>query len=167
VYKDNRIPPIGFVNAAFAAVYALPVDCTYVDGQHWDDTMFTIPTGATKAAVTVYHQTSSKEYMEFLRDENQTDDRGQVAYDMWVMFGKSAPVDMDSAIIKLAGLCPADFNRNGVINGFDLGSLLAQWTGASRYASCPPNYRIQDLNQDCKVNGLDLAILLGAWGPCP
>lgn len=167
VYKDNRIPPIGFANAEFAAVYALPVGTTYADGQHWDDTAFAIPSGAASAAVTVYHQTSSREYMEFLRDENHTDDRGQVAYDLWVMFGKSAPVDMDSAIIKLAGSCPVDFDRSGVVNGFDLATLLGQWTSSKTYRGCPKTYQPQDLNQDCKVNGMDLAILLGAWGPCP
>jgi hypothetical protein len=62
--------------------------------------------------------------------------------------------------------CPADLDGNGVVNGFDLGILLGQWTGASFYVPCPP-FKPADLNEDCRINGFDLAILLGAWGPCP
>ena len=92
---DNRIPPRGFTNAGFASVQASPAGYSYADGQHWDDTLYAIPAGATKAVVTFYHQTTTKEYAEFLRDANVTDQRGQVAYNLWVQFGRSAPVDMD------------------------------------------------------------------------
>jgi hypothetical protein len=95
IVKDNRIPPRGFDNAAFEAGQAHPVGATYADGQYWDDTAFPIPLGADYAVVSVYHQTSSKEYMEFLRDENTTDTRGDIAYDEWEAAGKSAPVLMD------------------------------------------------------------------------
>ncbi len=79
VLLDNRIPPIGFTNAAFEAVQAEPVGYSYPDGQHWDDTFFAIPAGAAEAVVTVYYQSTSKEYIEFLRDTNMTDNRGQIA----------------------------------------------------------------------------------------
>ncbi len=95
IEKDNRIPPRGFDNAAFEAGQAQPVGATYADGQYWDDTAFLIPVGADYAVVSVYHQTSSKEYMEFLRDENTTDTKGDIAYDEWVAAGMSAPVLMD------------------------------------------------------------------------
>ena len=42
--KDNRIPPRGFTNAAFAAFDGEPVGATYADGQYWDDV--TYPVGA-------------------------------------------------------------------------------------------------------------------------
>jgi hypothetical protein len=95
VVKDNRIPPRGFVNAAFEAGQAQPVGATYADGQYWDDTAFAIPVGADYAVVSVYHQTSSKEYIEFLRDENTTDNKGNIVHDQWVAAGMSAPVLMD------------------------------------------------------------------------
>jgi hypothetical protein len=99
IYKDNRIPPRGFANAAFEAGQAQPVGATYADGQYWDDTSFPIPLGAQSAIVSVFHQTTSKEYIEFLRDENTTDGKGDIAYDEWVAAGKSAPVQMDKKIL--------------------------------------------------------------------
>ena len=95
IVKDNRIPPRGFANAAFEAGQAQPVGASYSDGQYWDDTAFTIPAGADYAIVSVYHQTSSKEYIEFLRDENTTDSKGDIVHDQWVAAGMSAPVLMD------------------------------------------------------------------------
>ena len=58
--------PRGFQNVAFEANQVQPVAASYADGQYWDDTSFPIPLGATYAVVSVYHQTSSKEYIEFL-----------------------------------------------------------------------------------------------------
>lgn len=100
--KDNRIPPRGFTNAGFESVQTEPVGATYADGQYWDDTLYAIPAGATQAVVTVYHQTTSKEYIEFLLNENMTNDRGQIAYDEWLAGGMSAPVAMATETIDLA-----------------------------------------------------------------
>ena len=72
--KDNRIPPRGFTNAGFTAVQAAPVGYSYPDGQYWDDTLYPIPTGAFEAEVRVYYQTASKEYIEFLLNENTTNE---------------------------------------------------------------------------------------------
>lgn len=48
-----------------------------------------------------------------------------------------------------------DLNEDDIVNGADLGTLLASWgtTGCD----------IADLNGDGTVNGSDLGILLGAW----
>lgn len=98
VYKDNRIPPRGFSNLKFAAIQAEPVAYSYADGQYWDDTYFDIPAYAVRARVSLYYQATSKEYIEFLRDNNPNpgnpQNRGQFAYDMWLAHGKSAPVKM-------------------------------------------------------------------------
>ena len=51
---------------------------------------------------------------------------------------------------------PADLNQNGVVNGADLGFMLAAWGSC---ADCPA-----DLNGDGEVNGADLGLLLAAWG---
>lgn len=153
--KDNRIPPIGFTNDAFDAVGAAPVGAAYADGQHWDDTTFDIPALARTAEVRLLYQTSSREYIEFLRDENITDSRGQTLYDQWALHGRSAPVVMDAQTIALEGTAghPADFNADGVIDGADLGTLLGAWGSPDA-----------DLNGDGTTDGADLGALLGAWG---
>ncbi len=98
IFKDNRIPPRGFTNAGYAAVQADPVDYSYADGQYWDDTFFDIPGYAIGARVILYYQSTSKEYIEFLRDNNPFPgnplNRGQVAYDLWLSNGMGAPVPM-------------------------------------------------------------------------
>ena len=64
-----------------------------------------------------------------------------------------------SAISRIdIAACPADLNDDGVVDGNDLGSLLAGW-GATGGAA--------DLNGDGSVDGNDLGMLLAAWGPCP
>jgi hypothetical protein len=101
IEKDNRIPPRGFTNAGFEAVQAHPVGATYADGQHWDDTIYSIPAGAVSARVRLYYQTTAKEWVEFLRDSNTTDARGQIAYDLWESTGKSEPFLMEERTIAL------------------------------------------------------------------
>jgi hypothetical protein len=96
IYLDNRIPPRGFNNQAFEAAQAQPVAYAYADGQYWDDTVFPVPAGTSWAEVRVFHQTTTKKYIEFLRDTNITNQAGQIAYDAWLNRGKSLPVEMDS-----------------------------------------------------------------------
>lgn len=127
-YFDNRIPPMGFSNSAFEAVQAGSVPSgQYADGQYWDDTPFEIPAGASSVAVTLYYQTTSREYIEFLRDTNTSDQRGQVAYDLWAMFGKSAPVAMDSENIVLPVQCACDWDHDGRAEVQDIFDFLASW----------------------------------------
>jgi len=123
--KDNRIPPMGFTNAGFGAVQAAPVGYAYVDGQHWDETIFDIPAGAMRAEVKLYYQTASKEYIEFLRNENTTDTKGQVMYDQWVASGKGPPVLMDDVSIKLTPACLADVNGDGAATPADFTAWIA------------------------------------------
>ena len=40
------------------------------------------------------YQTVSKEFVEFLRNENRTNDAGNILYDLWEANGKSAPFVM-------------------------------------------------------------------------
>lgn len=51
-------------------------------------------------------------------------------------------------------LDPADLNRDGVVDGADLGLLLAAWDSSDEIA---------DLNDDGVVDGADLGLLLAAW----
>ncbi len=94
IYHDNRIPPRGFTNAAFEEIQSAPVHYTYEDGQYWDDTAYELPVEADSAIVTLYYQTTTKEYVEFLRDENHTNSTGQDLYNAWVAQGRGAPVAM-------------------------------------------------------------------------
>jgi len=97
VVKDNRIPPRGFTNANFEAIQAAPVGYSYADGAFSDVTTYTVPSNTHRVAVKLYYQTVSKEYIEFLRDKNVTDTKGQVLYDQWEAHGKSAPELMTEA----------------------------------------------------------------------
>jgi hypothetical protein len=51
---------------------------------------------------------------------------------------------------------PADLNGDGVVNGADLGLLLAAWGVAPGSPA--------DLDGDGVVNGADLGLLLSNWG---
>ena len=91
VFKDNRIPPRGFTNSAFQGFGGAPVDYAYADGQYWDTSSYAIPEDAVSAEVTLYYQSISKEFVEFLRDENSTDTTGQEMFDLWNDNGKCPP----------------------------------------------------------------------------
>jgi hypothetical protein len=71
----------------------------------------------------------------------------------------TATVDLSGATLSgplVSNGSPADFNGDGVVNGADLGLLLAAWgpcTGCS-----------EDLNGDGQVNGADLGLMLADWG---
>ena len=117
--KDNRIPPMGFTNAGFDSVQAAPVAYAYADGQYWDDTTYDIPSGAARAEVKLYYQTASKEYIEFLRDENTTNNTGQTMYDQWIANDKGPPVLMDDVSIVFEQPCLADVNGDGMVTPTD------------------------------------------------
>ena len=95
-YKDNRIPPRGFTNANFAAVQASPVAATYADGQYWDDTIYNLPANTHRVTVELRYQSASREYVEFLRDENTTNTAGEILYNAWAANGKSLPEVMET-----------------------------------------------------------------------
>lgn len=54
--------------------------------------------------------------------------------------------------------CPADITDDGVIDGLDLGLMLAAWG--------PADGDPADLNGDEAIDGTDIGLLLAAWGPC-
>lgn len=157
-YKDNRIPPRGFTNANFESVQAQPVAYTYADGDYWDDTQYTVPAGATKAEVRVFYQTTSKEYIEFLRDET-LDGTGQIVYDQWIATGMSPIVEMDFATINITNQCPADLTGDGTVNFFDVSAFL------NAFAAQDP---IADFTGDGLYNFFDVSAFLNAFAAgCP
>ncbi|HEY0592081.1 MAG TPA: multiheme c-type cytochrome [Thermoanaerobaculia bacterium] len=131
--KDNRIPPQGFDTAEAAHRLSLPARsgadapdlftaAEYAGG--YDEVEIAAPSGAATWRATLYYQTTSREYVEFLRDEVngtastlalpapsgeakayavQTDpffaplrDWGRAIWDLWLHNGGAAPVEMTS-----------------------------------------------------------------------
>ncbi len=118
VISDNRIPPRGYTFADFAAVGAAPVTegqpdaARYADGQHWDTAQYTLPEGVVFGTVRLLYQTASKEYVEFLRDNNDlTTNNGQILYDLWQQTSMSAPEVM--AEVPFGGLVYLPFVVSG------------------------------------------------------
>jgi len=77
-YKDNRIPPRGFNISAAPDRISTPVwhgadapdyftAAEYAGG--YDDISLTLPAGVEYLEITLYYQGTSREYVEFLRDE--------------------------------------------------------------------------------------------------
>ncbi len=106
IFKDNRIPPRGFTNAAFRSHNAQPVAHSYADGQYWDITTYRLPAGVANVSATLYYQTASKEYITFLRDENIGNAQdwrrwGDSLYASWSRRGKSRPVAMNTQTVAV------------------------------------------------------------------
>ena len=80
VVKDNRIPPRGFTNANFKSIQSPPVAAAYADGQYWDEAIFSLAAGTVWYEVSLYYQSTSKEYVTFLRDHNTTNTSGTTLY---------------------------------------------------------------------------------------
>ena len=110
VVKDNRIPPRGFTNANFEAIQSPIVGYSYEDGSYYDETEYYLPLSTKKIVVKLLYQTTSKEYVEFLRDENTTNNAGQVMYNLWDSNGKSTPEIMNEAEFFTETLAVEDFN---------------------------------------------------------
>jgi hypothetical protein len=91
---DDRIPPRGFTNAAFQAFDGHPIGASYADGEYWDDVTYPVGAAAVRAEVTLYYQTTTREHVEFLRDENTTNAAGNILFDLWDDHGKAEPVAM-------------------------------------------------------------------------
>ncbi|MCO5194029.1 MAG: cytochrome c family protein [Anaerolineae bacterium] len=101
IVKDNRIPPRGYEFDAFAAAGAAPMtksnpDPTrYADGQYWDEVVYELPDEVVTGVVRLLFQASSKEYIEFLRDNNPNpgdpDNNGAILFDLWEQTERSKP----------------------------------------------------------------------------
>ena len=137
IFKDNRIPPRGFTNAAYADFGGDPVAHSYADGQYWDDTVYTIPVGASSAEVTLYYQSTSKEFVEFLRDENTTNAKGQELFDLWNDNGKCPPEMMAAIPIALVPPIGGDYDGNTTVDLVDYVQFVPCMTGPAGGTSFP------------------------------
>jgi hypothetical protein len=162
ILSDNRIPPVGFTNAAYAAFDGDPVGAAYADGQHWDDTAFGIPAGAVKAVVTLYYQVMTREYAEFLRDANKggPGNDGEILHGLYedaAIGNLVPPVDMDVVEIDLSGPV-GDVTGDGMVGFADLLQVLSNW------GPCPPpDLCPADLNGDGSIGFSDLLLVLSNW----
>jgi hypothetical protein len=154
IYKDNRIPPRGFTNANFAAIQSAPVDYSYADEQFWDETQYDLPLGTETVVATLYYQTLSKEYVEFLRDENQTNDSGQTLYDLWAANGKSAPVVIAVATYPEPGPPPPETDTQPPVEPSNLrahaisaSQIDLDWTASSDNVGVAGYYVFRDGTQ--------------------
>ena len=111
-YKDNRIPPKGFNIAGAAARLSEPVwlglsapnyftSAEYAGG--YDELALIVPKGATSLSVNLYYQTTSREYMEFLRDEINGTGRITLPQTAYI-------VQSDPFFVKLKGWGDTIFN---------------------------------------------------------
>jgi hypothetical protein len=122
VYSDNRIPPRGFTNAGFETIQSPAVAYAYADSQYWDETTYYLPYEANFVEATLYYQTTSKGYIEFLRDENVTNTAGLDLYNAWVAQGKCAPVamvtDFTSLVIDPTGVGETPTTKNALYQNY-------------------------------------------------
>ncbi|MCX5641256.1 MAG: FG-GAP-like repeat-containing protein [Planctomycetota bacterium] len=65
--------------------------------------------------------------------------------------------DFSISAVVCVNPCMGDLDGNHVVNGADLGMLLAGWGAGG----------IGDLDGNGAINGADLGLLLAAWGACP
>lgn len=159
IVKDNRIPPRGFNNAAFESVQAGHVGYRYEDGQYWDITKFCIPAGAVRAEAKLYYQTSTREYIEFLENENITDGRGALLASAWAAVGKSQPQVMDDVVLLLDPFTPADVTGDGEVSFDDVTAVLAFWGNSGNIGLSGG-----DANCDGVVDFDDITAVLANWG---
>jgi len=162
IYLDNRIPPRGFSNEEFETVQAEPVGYSYEDGQYWDDTYFDVPAFAATAEVELHYQTSSKEYVEFLKDNNplppdDPDNMGELVYDQWLVTGKSAPVQMAGAMLDV--LIRGDMNGDRMLSDSDVPGFVDVLLGAT---ADPLLLCAADMNASGVADGDDISAFVAA-----
>lgn len=161
IFTDNRIPPRGFTNAAFAEFGGAPAAYSYADGQYWDDTLYRVPVGATQAEVTLYYQSTSKEFVEFLRDKNTTNTKGQEMYDLWNNNGKCPPELMATVTVAVTGpvIVAADLDEDGDVDADDLDMFEVCASGPGVPHSGTPVCGRADLDPDGDVDQADFGLL--------
>jgi hypothetical protein len=139
IWFDNRIPPRGFANAAFEAIQSPVVGAAYPDGQYWDDTDYWLPAATESVTVTLFYQTTTKEFVEFLRDANVTNTAGQQLYDAWVATGRGAPVLMRQMKVGVTVTDVVEDGRRDVPAAFALDGVQPNpFRGTTRIAWALP-----------------------------
>jgi hypothetical protein len=109
VIKDNRIPTWGMDYEEARKRNALPVPATQYGSpgaggtyNHWDEIALDVPAGAAYADITLFYQSTSWEYVQFLYlANNRTNaflaDEGVNLLDAWLATGMAEPVAIAKA----------------------------------------------------------------------
>ncbi len=160
IVKDNRIPPRGFSNAAYASAGAPVVAAAYADAQYWDDVYYGIPPASVRAEVTVNYQTVTRHYIEALRDGNHTDQWGAILHDLWLQTNKGAPIAMVQAQPVLSVFVAGDLDCDADRDVDDLNGIVAVLLGMD---PDPNHAAVADMNHDGAANGADLQSIVAAF----
>jgi hypothetical protein len=107
--EDNRIPPYGFRYDEARVRNALPVPASQFGNpgaggtyNYWDERLFAIPSGATRAEVRLFYQQTSWEYVQFLWKGNDRlstflGNEGVNLLDAWLNTGQTSPLQLTLA----------------------------------------------------------------------
>ncbi|MGK3996853.1 MYXO-CTERM sorting domain-containing protein [Sorangium sp. So ce1024] len=124
IISDTRIPPKGFV-ASRTTEPTQEIDFSDGNGgyRNYDEASFTLTVpadafGAQTLSARVYYQSMTREYVEFLRSENVTDDTGEKLMEIYEETGEAPPilVASEDAAIDL-GAPPDTTGSNGAGSG--------------------------------------------------
>jgi hypothetical protein len=108
--EDTRIPPRGFRatpdTAPLGRQYPALDDGVEPVLAHWDDAPYTVDLPETNLGpllleAQLLYQTVSREYVEFLRDENHTDDSGERMFELWEQHGGAPPSVMTRIEVEI------------------------------------------------------------------
>lgn len=120
IISDTRIPPKGFVPSPTTMPTA---EIDFSDGnggyRHYDEATFTLTvpadvSGTQTLSARVYYQSMTREYIEFLRAENHTDDRGEKLFEIYEATGEAPPILVASDEARLdIGSGPDNTGGNG------------------------------------------------------
>lgn len=99
IVRDDRIPPLGYRFAAFAAAGAAPYTegrpdpARYRDGQAHDQTVYRLPPGVARGRVRLLYQTATADYIAFLRDASEAagGSEGRILASLWEATDRSPP----------------------------------------------------------------------------
>jgi glucose/arabinose dehydrogenase len=87
VFKDNRIPPLGYSPFAMQTRGLAPVENgviqtnLYPGGRNYDEITYTVPADTIAVKAFLYYQTASKEYIDFLNENGGLD--SETLYSLW------------------------------------------------------------------------------------
>lgn len=124
IISDTRIPPKGF-RASRTTEPTQEIDFSDGNGgyRNYDEASFTLTVpadafGAQTLSARVYYQSMTREYVEFLRSENVTDDTGEKLMAIYEETGEAPPilVASEDAAIDL-GAPPDTTGSNGAGSG--------------------------------------------------
>ncbi len=157
VLVDTRIPPRGFDPTPDL----LPIGRDYTDGaggwRHWDDAPYAagVPDAASGVVVVtarLWSQTMTREFVEWLRDNNFTDRAGEELHQLWEETERAPPVLVAEGIARarIAGTPCREERCNGVDDDCDgevdedQGDLVCGFGGCGRrQPACVDGQRVQ------------------------